>query len=105
MPIFDEDSMDSKNTIMSGQHLTTANGGSNNTMSGMSKAEIRKVNLITNGKVMSRVFGSSSSCLCLLIQQKRQRKRGSSIELAGLNLVTEVKCANPDPHPFSFAEQ
>lgn len=47
MPIFDEDSMDSKNTSMSGsQHLSSANngGGSNSNLSGMSKAEIRKVN-------------------------------------------------------------
>lgn len=45
MPIFDDDSMDSKNTIMSGsQHMSTANGGGSNSSSGMSKAEIRKVN-------------------------------------------------------------
>lgn len=43
MPIFDEDSMDCKNNSMSDSQHNMTSGGSNSG-SGMSKAEIRKVN-------------------------------------------------------------
>lgn len=67
MPIFDEDSMDSKNTSMSeSQHMSHATGGSSN---GLSKAEIRKVNWLQMENPCSGFL--SIFCPVLVLQKNR----------------------------------